>query len=221
MKPTARPAEPPLVSSWGALLLATLSATTVFVLALAVTAYVRRDDTASRSSASVSSLDGGASFVDTESMHDHGDALPRQSDVRDAGPSSARAGGEGTSRTEGPDAGTRTPAPAHAAETASVDVGALARATFAPIESTVVACVRDARRRDPAAGDEISFVIVIGRMGTVDALVVSRSPSPFATRCLLDAAALPEQATGALVNVDVSTRGGIFAITRVAAPRAP
>jgi hypothetical protein len=213
------------VSSWGALSLAVFSATTMFLIALAVTAYIRRDDAAPRAAddSAVDAHDGGASPASLEgtlatqgppdagrssvSRLDAGSVTRTAADASD--PALSDAGDERGDR----DAGSE--------DDPLFDVAAIAQAFLVPIDAALVACVRDARRRDPAAGDDVTFTIVLGPAGTDDALSVTRSPSPFATRCLVETAALPADAPGKRVDVVVSARGGTLSITRAEVAKAP
>jgi hypothetical protein len=217
MKREPPPRRAPLVSSWGALAIAVFSATTVFLLALSMVAYVRRDDVAPREDPTVSVvIDTGR--VDNETHHEtptltaDGGVFVRAS--ADAG-SSAPTRIHGTHQTDASRAQAEVRADAGENDAVPLDVAALVVAHLTPFTAALKGCVVDARRRDPSTDDNITVTISIGRDSSVRAVTVARSPSPFATRCLADTVAHGTPGVEPRVDVEVSTRGATLTIVRV------
>ena len=214
--PRAAPEVPPLVSSWGTLLVATLSAVLVFLTALAVVAWSRRDVPLARPlpvaeramdagpiallDAGVP-LDAGAHDVDAGARVDGGASLA----TTDAG----RPLDDGGAAGDPPDAS----APDVLDEEE-------ARALVVARGEGVVACVRDARKRDPASDDRVD-VRVARDDEAAPTISLERSPSPFATRCLKDLLGDGALPSGRSVRVVVRARADTLEVVRAEIVAAP
>lgn len=211
--PRAAPEGPPLVSSWGTLIVATLSAIFVFLTALAVVAWSRRDVPLARPPLPpVVALDAGIHDVDAGLMSDAGTrvvdgGLPIDAGLAPGGNSGSDAGSAQALVDAGPHAKTDAGDPDVVGEEE-------ARALLLTHEESVIACVRDAHKRDPASDDRVTVRVARDAAGT-PILSLERSPSPFATRCLKDVLGEVPIPLGRSLRVVLRARADALEIVRM------